>query len=76
MWLGLWDGEYERVTALWLRYYDQAGALLPTGAEAERKRAAQEASARQAAETRARELEAEVARLRAEIARGTERGFA
>ncbi|MDL1896544.1 hypothetical protein FBQ82_09740 [Anaerolineae bacterium CFX7] len=76
VWLGLWEGEYERVQATWLRYYDQKGALLPTGEEAERKRAAQEALARESAEARARELEAEVARLRAEIARDAGRGTA
>lgn len=69
VWLGKWDGEYERVEATWLRLYDAQGALIPTGAEAERARAEQEMLARQAAETRARELEAELEKLRAELAR-------
>jgi hypothetical protein len=48
-WLGdiglgvrLWDGEYEGVKAVWLRWCDQEGNVIPTGAElaeAERARA-------------------------------------
>lgn len=52
-WLGLWQGEYQGIYATWLRLYDTAGNLIPTGEEAERQRA--EAA------------EAEVARLRAEL---------
>jgi hypothetical protein len=38
----LWDGEYEGVKAVWLRWCDQEGNVIPTGAElaeAERARA-------------------------------------
>ena len=48
-WLGdiglgvrLWEGEYEGVKAIWLRWCDQEGNIIPTGAElaeAERQRA-------------------------------------
>jgi ribosomal protein L14E/L6E/L27E len=38
----LWEGEYEGVKAVWLRWCDQEGIVIPTGAElaeAERQRA-------------------------------------
>jgi hypothetical protein len=38
----LWEGEYEGVKAVWLRWCDQKGNVIPTGAElaaAERARA-------------------------------------
>jgi Uma2 family endonuclease len=43
--LSLWQGEYEGVEALWLRWTDREGRLIPTGAESaeqERQRAEQE----------------------------------
>ena len=43
--LSLWQGEYEGAEALWLRWTDRDGRLIPTGAEAveqERERAEQE----------------------------------
>lgn len=55
VWLGRWEGEYQGVEAVWLRFYRPDGALIPTGEEFERQRA--EAA------------EAEVARLRAELAK-------
>lgn len=54
-WLGLWAGEFQKVTATWLRFYTEAGQLLLTKGEAEAQRA--EAA------------EAEVARLRALLAK-------
>jgi hypothetical protein len=54
----LWEGTYEGKSATWLRWCDEQGQVIPTGAE----RATQEAAARQYAE-------AEVARLRAELER-------
>ena len=38
----MWEGEYEGVKAVWLRWCDQEGTVIPTGAElaeAERQRA-------------------------------------
>jgi len=55
VWLGEWEGEYERVSSIWLRFYNGSDQLVPTGEEAQ-------AAAR-------REAEAEVARLRAELAK-------
>ncbi|GIV99708.1 Uma2 family endonuclease [Roseiflexus sp.] len=60
----LWDGEYEGVQAVWLRWCDRDGNLIPTGAELaaqERQRAEAE---RQRAE--AEQQRAEVERQRAE----------
>jgi Uma2 family endonuclease len=53
--LGLWSGEYQEVSRLWLRWYDAQGNCVLTEAEAERSRAIE-------AESRAAKLEA---RLRA-----------
>jgi Uma2 family endonuclease len=61
----LWEGEYEGVKAVWLRWCDQEGRVIPTGAElaeAERQRA--EAEQRRAEAERAR-AERLAARLRA-----------
>jgi len=61
----LWEGEYEGVKAVWLRWCDQEGNVIPTGAElaeAERQRA--EAEQRRAEAERAR-AERLAARLRA-----------
>ena len=83
VWLGKWEGDYEAVRATWLRFYTRAGELTPTGeetaaarAEAEvaarreaEARAATEAVARRETEARAAAAEAELARLRAELAR-------
>jgi Uma2 family endonuclease len=43
--LGVWQGSYEQITGLWLRWYDPNGQWLPTNAEQaeqERQRAEQE----------------------------------
>ncbi len=76
LWLGTWEGEFQREHAVWLRFFDADGNLVPTEAEAAKARAraaearaAQEAEARRAAEARAEAAEAELARLRAELAR-------
>jgi Uma2 family endonuclease len=87
-WLGdvglgvrLWEGEYEGVKAVWLRWCDQEGNVIPTGAElaeAERQRAEEEQrraeEARQRAEAERQRAEeeqrrAEEARQRAEAER-------
>jgi Uma2 family endonuclease len=59
-WLGKWEGEYTRYRDIWLRLYDIENQLVPTLAELERERADK-------AERRADALEAEVARLRAQL---------
>jgi len=43
VWLGTWQGEFQRVTATWLRFYDNEGELVLTLAEAEAQRADREA---------------------------------
>jgi Uma2 family endonuclease len=54
VWLGRWQGRRDRIEATWLRLYDSGGRLIPTAEEAERERADA--------------AEAEVARLRAQLA--------
>jgi hypothetical protein len=54
----LWEGDYEGIHDTWLRWCDAEGKLIPTGKEG-----------REQAEQRATRAEAEVARLRAELAR-------
>jgi Uma2 family endonuclease len=72
--LTLWEGQYEdEVTRLWLRWCDQSGKVIPTGAEgqaierqraeAERQRAETE---RQRAETERQRAETEYQRAEAE----------
>ena len=70
----LWEGEYDGVKAVWLRWCDREGNVIPTGAElaeAERQRAEEEQrraeEARQRAE--AERARAEEAQRRAEEAR-------
>jgi len=61
----LWEGEYEGVTAVWLRWCDREGNVIPTGAElaeAERQRAEE---AQQRAEAERQRAERLAARLRA-----------
>lgn len=40
--LSLWQGEYQDIERLWLRWYDAQGNWIPTEAEQERQRAEQE----------------------------------
>jgi hypothetical protein len=87
-WLGdiglgvrLWEGEYEGVKAVWLRWCDQEGNVIPTGAElaeAERQRAEAERQRAEEEQRRAEEARqqaaaerqrAEEERVRAEEAR-------
>jgi Uma2 family endonuclease len=78
-WLGdiglgvrLWEGEYEGVKAVWLRWCDQEGNVIPTGAElAEAERARAEEEQRRAEEARQR-AEAERQRAEAEQRRAEE----
>jgi len=52
LWLGFRQAEFMRERAVWLRFYDSQGRLVPTAAEAERLRA--EAAEAEAARLRAR----------------------
>ncbi len=62
LWLGEWEGELLGRRAIWLRFFDEEGALVPTEAEAARLEA-------EATALRAETADAEAARLRAELAR-------
>jgi len=59
--LGLWQGEYQGIERLWLRWYDAQGNWILTQTEQERQRAEQAESRAQEAETR---LESLMQRLR------------
>jgi Uma2 family endonuclease len=68
-WLGdiglgvrLWEGEYEGVKAVWLRWCDREGNVIPTGAELAEAERAQAEAERQRAEEEQRRAEAERAR--------------
>lgn len=61
LWLGTWEGTIDRETAVWLRFYDTNGNLVPLPEEAERQRTETE---RQRAETERQRAETE--RQRAE----------
>jgi Uma2 family endonuclease len=84
LWLGSWQGTFGRVSAIWLRFFDEpSGNVIPTIAEAEAARAEAEAvraeqeairaeqeAARAEQEAAARlAAEAEIERLRQELAR-------
>ncbi len=69
--LGLWQGDYEGTTGLWLRWYDASGEWVPTlaeRAEQERQRAEQERQQMEQERQRAEhaEQQAEQERQRAE----------
>jgi Uma2 family endonuclease len=67
LWLGFWQSEHMRERALWLRFYDSDGRLVPTAAEAEHERAQTERRRADAERQRAEAAEAEVALLRARL---------
>ena len=76
LWIGLWEGEFQRVNSVWLRFYNDDGQLILTRGEAESKRAEAEARRAEAearrAETESRRAdaaEAELERLRALLAK-------
>lgn len=68
LWVGLWQGEFQRIRGTWLRFYDSQNQLVLTEAEAEAQRAEAEAQRAEAEAQRADAAEAEVARLRALLA--------
>jgi Uma2 family endonuclease len=61
--LGLWQGEFQGIERLWLRWYDAQGNWIPTEAEQERQRAEQERQRAEQAESRAEEAEARLESL-------------
>jgi hypothetical protein len=68
-WLGLWDGVVYQTPGRWLRFFDQEGSLIPMEPEAERERANTTAYQLEAERRRADAAEAELGRLREELAR-------
>lgn len=59
--LGLWQGTYEGIDRLWLRWYDETGNWISTQLEQERRRAEQE---RQRAEQERQRADKLAAKLR------------
>lgn len=53
LWLGTWEGTIERVPAVWLRFYDREGNLVPLPEEAAQARADAAQANAQAAQARA-----------------------
>jgi len=68
-WLGLWEGIYQQRPARWLRFFDQAGQLIPTEAEDAGQQAEAEHKRAEDERRRAEAAEAELARLKEELVR-------
>jgi hypothetical protein len=68
LWIGKWQGTYDRDKSTWLRFYSEEGELVLTLAEAAEAKAEAEAQARAAAEAKAEAAERELARLKALLA--------
>ena len=66
VWMGAWEGAFQRIQAKWPRFYSGDGQLILTLAEAEAQRAEAEA---QRAEAEAQRAEAEAQRAEAEAQR-------
>ena len=77
--LGLWQGEYQGIERLWLRWYDAQGNWVPTEAEQQRQRAEQEraekAQALQQAEQERQRAEQAESRLESLLQRLRESGI-
>lgn len=67
LWLGVWNGEYLRVAANWLRFYTEEGQLVLTLAEAEAQRAEAEAQRAKQAECKAEQEHQRAERLAAQL---------
>ncbi len=65
--LGLWQGEYQGIERLWLRWYDAQGNWILTQTEQERQRAEQERQRAEQAESRAQEAETRLESLRQKL---------
>jgi Uma2 family endonuclease len=59
LWLGKWEGDYQRIHTVWLRFFDADGNLVQLAAEIERERA-------ETAETRAEQIGREKAQAQIE----------
>jgi hypothetical protein len=75
LWLGVWHGVYHGMEADWPRFYDPKGNILPSRAEEEHQLAEQEKlradvekQRADAEKQRADTLDAEVSRLKAQLA--------
>lgn len=71
--VGLWQGEYQGVERLWLRWYDAQGNWVPTEAEQQRQRAEQEQVEKAQALEQAEQERQQAEQERAEKAQALER---
>jgi len=62
--LGLWQGEFQGLARLWLRWYDAEGNWLPTEAEKQQQIADRQRQRAEQAESRASEAESQLEALR------------
>ena len=67
LYLGTWTGRFLEAQAVWLRFFDPEGRLVPTYAEAAQSQATAAETRAAEAETRAETAEAEAERLRQEL---------
>jgi Uma2 family endonuclease len=68
LWVGTWEGTYQKQNGTWVRFFDSQGQLVPTEAESEKLRAESEKQRAESEHKRAESLRAEVARLTALLA--------
>lgn len=73
-WLGTWQGKYLEREALWLRFYDERGQIIPHATEAAEQQAEQAQQHAEAAQQQAEELRRRAEAAEAELARLREQG--
>lgn len=64
MWLGTWEGTIERISAIWLRFYNPEGQLVLLPEEAAEQQASEAQQQANEAQRRAEETEAMLAKYR------------
>ncbi|AFY45509.1 protein of unknown function DUF820 [Nostoc sp. PCC 7107] len=67
LWLGTWDGTVDRETAIWLRFYDADGNLIPLPEEAAQAKAEAAQAQAEAAQAQAEAAQAQAERLAARL---------
>ena len=74
--LGLWEGEYQGINRLWLRWYDGEGNLILTDAESEKQRAAEAQQQAAEAQQQVAEAQQQVAEAQQQAAEAQQRAEA
>jgi Uma2 family endonuclease len=65
LWVGTWEGTFQKIMGTWVRFFDTDGILVPTETEAQRQRADNEKHRADEEKHRADDLAAELARVQA-----------